>query len=108
VNIVPAILSLSVAIAITLTGNSLPLLQPSHSLPSHSLPGQTLPGQTMWAQTGWARSLRVRPDCAAPWTFAIMVDGFWQCAGGPGPVVLPTPPGVAVLGRLVVSDESDA
>jgi hypothetical protein len=67
-------LSLSVALAIALTGNSLPFLQPGGGSPAP------------------AHATVVRPACDPPWTFALMIDGQWQCAGGPGPVRLPTPP----------------
>jgi hypothetical protein len=65
-------LTLSAALAIALTGNSLPFLQQGGA----TVPSQTVPGPA-------------RPSCDPPWTFAMVTDGVWECAGGPGPVVLP-------------------
>jgi hypothetical protein len=82
VTIVPGVLTLSAALAIALTGNSLPFLQqggatvPSQSGPIQSGPSQSGPGPA-------------RPSCDPPWTIAMVTDGSWECAGGPGPVVLP-------------------
>jgi len=73
VTIVPGVLSLSAALAIALTGNSLPFLQQGGGTPAP------------------AHAAVVHPDCDPPWTFALMIDGGWQCAGGPGPVLLPAP-----------------
>jgi hypothetical protein len=72
VNFIPGILSLSIALAITLAGNSLPLLTQGTTPTPGGGPG-------------------VHPRCDPPWTFAIMTDGTWLCAGGPGPVILPHP-----------------
>ncbi|HEY1624539.1 MAG TPA: hypothetical protein VGG16_12140 [Streptosporangiaceae bacterium] len=93
-NIIPGILSLGVAVAIALTGNSLRLLPaPAPSpAPSPAPCAQIVLGNVSpsWS-CGDDLPQQARPHCNAPWTFAIMDDGVWQCAGGPGPVVLPTP-----------------
>jgi hypothetical protein len=89
VNIVPGVLSLTAALAIALTGNSLPLL---HQDPDPVHPVVTC-AQIVIGDTPWScLNVQSRPTCDAPWTFAIMTDGVWQCAGGPGPVILPSPP----------------
>jgi len=30
--------------------------------------------------------------CHTPWQLPVYTDGHWECAGGPGPVILPDGP----------------
>jgi hypothetical protein len=93
VNIIPGVLTLSVALAIALTGNSLPFLQQgSTTAPVHSAVqcSEIVLGSV---STPWScGNLPPRPSCDPPWTIALVTDGVWECAGGPGPVVLPSSP----------------
>jgi hypothetical protein len=90
VNIIPCVLSLGVALAVALTGNSLPFLDQGH--PPAVQCAQIVVGTLV---TPWScRNLPVRPHCDPPWTFAMVADGVWECAGSPGPVVLPSSPPV--------------
>jgi hypothetical protein len=92
VEIIPGLLALGVAVAVALTGNSLPPLSQGTPGPAQSPTpcAQIVLGNLTprWS-CGDQLPLQVRPHCDAPWTFAVMDDGVWQCAGSPGPVVLP-------------------
>jgi hypothetical protein len=94
VDIIPGVLSLGVAVAIALTGNSLPLLSAPAPAPA-SAPAPCVQIVLGNVSPSWSCGddlpRQARPHCNAPWTFAIMSDGVWRCAGGPGPVIVPAP-----------------
>ena len=53
--------------------------------------------QHLWVNTGKGWSCvppapANPPMCHPPFLFPMLVNGSWQCLGGPGPVILPMPP----------------